>query len=938
MNLPRLSELPQWSDFRRVGLDIETRDPDLKKTGPGVRRDGYITGVSFCFGDEHGPAFYLPMRHEAGGNYDEPERVLEYLREQAKYFRGEIVGTNLSYDLDYLAEADVHYAHASFRDIQVSGPLLDEPMLVRIQDKTTGRWFWGEDYHYMNLNAQAERLGVPGKDDAGLEAWAAEHGLDPKADMWKAPAGIVAPYAIQDVRLPLQISAAHEIEIARQDLDQVYDVESRLLPVLLKMRRRGVAVDMKRVEQIGAEAWSLENEACREVTRLTGREMSPDDTSKSAALALILRASGVTEIPKTEEKLSQKTGKMTGGNDSVTSPWLRTLGTPLATAILAAKRWNKVRTTFCQSMKDHEIKGRIHCTFNQLRQERDDGDIKGSAFGRLSSTGPNLQQQPIRDVPEWRTIFLPDDGGEWACLDFSSQEPRLITHYAELTGCRGGAEAAEACRTDPHWDNHSAMAGFINGDDYSAEAYRDGDSRMKALRTDAKTIFLGRCLGKGTLVHTDKGRKPIESVTIEDRLWDGLEFVSHNGVVRTGEKACIKIAGVWMTPTHEIMTPEGWFQAQDLSTRSPQSGWCMEALPLNGSSWVREGGSSPSSAVAPVVDALLQAGTIWSPANRHAVLSVVTKRFLRHLHDTATCQIPIVKDFLTGFTQSSVAALHARTRVMASGASQCMPLGLEIDMRFSDTWSHFRGGITRALKLTEKTTTAITSPEISALLPNRRTCVIETFDVMDAGPRNRFCVGDGMVVSNCYGMGGGKLSRSLGLPTVWVVRDPYAPRWTTYPVDSELGKALQKNAGARPFEMAGPEGQVILNKFDRGVPYVKQLAKMVQNRAYKKGFITTLLGRRRRFPIHPETGKLWDGHKALNNLIQGGAADQTKLAMVLADEAGVRLQLQVHDELDLTIWDRKEAALLEEIMVAAIPLNVPTLVDIETGANWGTIA
>ena len=79
------------------------------------------------------------------------------------------------------------------------------------------------------------------------------------------------------------------------------------------------------------------------------------------------------------------------------------------------------------------------------------------------------------------------------------------------------------------------------------------------------------------------------------------------------------------------------------------------------------------------------------------------------------------------------------------------------------------------------------------------------------------------------------------------------------------------------------------------------------------------------------------GHKALNRLIQGSSADQTKLAMVHAHREGIRLQLQVHDEIDLTIHDRAEAERLAEIMRTAVTSSVPFLVDIEIGPNWGEI-
>jgi DNA polymerase I-like protein with 3'-5' exonuclease and polymerase domains len=49
------------------------------------------------------------------------------------------------------------------------------------------------------------------------------------------------------------------------------------------------------------------------------------------------------------------------------------------------------------------------------------------------------------------------------------------------------------------------------------------------------------------------------------------------------------------------------------------------------------------------------------------------------------------------------------------------------------------------------------------------------------------------------------------------------------------------------------------------------------------------------------------------------------------------VQLQVHDELDLTIWSSREAKQLNEIMVHAVELNVPTVCDIEVGPTWGEI-
>ena len=105
----------------------------------------------------------------------------------------------------------------------------------------------------------------------------------------------------------------------------------------------------------------------------------------------------------------------------------------------------------------------------------------------------------------------------------------------------------------------------------------------------------------------------------------------------------------------------------------------------------------------------------------------------------------------------------------------------------------------------------------------------------------------------------------------------------------------------------------------------------------RTGFIRTAGGRKCRFPKRPRGGYDW-AHKALNRLIQGSSGDQTKQAMVNADDAGVAIQLQVHDELDFSIYSLKEATDCAEIMRNALPCNIPAKVDIEIGPSWGEIS
>ena len=77
-------------------------------------------------------------------------------------------------------------------------------------------------------------------------------------------------------------------------------------------------------------------------------------------------------------------------------------------------------------------------------------------------------------------------------------------------------------------------------------------------------------------------------------------------------------------------------------------------------------------------------------------------------------------------------------------------------------------------------------------------------------------------------------------------------------------------------------------------------------------------------------------YKALNRLIQGSAADQTKQAMIDCYKAGVLPILQIHDELCFSVNDENDIQLIKQKMENAIEhLKVPFTVDIALGRSWG---
>ncbi|MGH7230590.1 MAG: DNA polymerase I [Nitrospiraceae bacterium] len=119
--------------------------------------------------------------------------------------------------------------------------------------------------------------------------------------------------------------------------------------------------------------------------------------------------------------------------------------------------------------------------------------------------------------------------------------------------------------------------------------------------------------------------------------------------------------------------------------------------------------------------------------------------------------------------------------------------------------------------------------------------------------------------------------------------------------------------------------------------------------AKQQGYVTTILGRRRPIPelsSHDATQRSFGERMAINNPIQGSAADLIKVAMIgmshrlKADLPATKMILQVHDELifetpekDLEAAKQLVRSVMEETGVS-IGLTVPLKVDLGVGCNW----
>lgn len=394
---PAASDLPDLRNEKIVGLDTETFDPDIKTKGPGVRRSGYMVGISVAVPDGH--KWYLPFDHAEGVQLDK-EVVMRWAKDNLTVSGQTKVGANLLYDLDYLYHAGIKVS-GPFHDIQVAEPLINENRKV------------------YNLNSLALRyLGIP-KTEQLLEDACKNWGFkgSPQAHIWRLPAKFTGPYAEDDALLPIKIFEKQKKILAEQGLEKVFDLETRLIPMLLHMRQVGVRVDVDKICQ-------LREAAVTELAELK-KQLHGVDIWAAESIAHAFEKEGLwyPRTPKTNRP-------------SFTKPWLQAQEDhPFISLLLRARELDKRIGTFYDSQLLGSLVGdRIHTQFNQLRADKNDsgGGQKGAVSGRMSSSGPNLQFIPSRtkEGKLLRTCFIPDEGHGWCKADYSNIEIRILAHYA----------------------------------------------------------------------------------------------------------------------------------------------------------------------------------------------------------------------------------------------------------------------------------------------------------------------------------------------------------------------------------------------------------------------------------------------------------------------------------------------------------------------------
>ena len=469
------TSFPNLSAAKMLSIDVETYDPELLDYGPGWGRGrGHIVGVSV--GADGGGKWYFPVAHEVAPEENlDTGHVYAWLKDTLSDPQQPKIGANLMYDVGWL----------NFTGIPVPGPLIDVQYAEALLDERAS----------VSLESMAQKYLGEGKDSSLLYDWCSRFyggaiNERQRSNIYRAPPSLVGPYAESDADLPIRMVRLLYAELQKENLIEVFHMECKLIPLLIKMRMNGVRINLDRAEELKDSLGIRIEEEKKQLQKLAGVLVDPNSTDS---------------LSKAFNAANLSFGKTAKGNPSFTKQFLQSVDHPIPRRILEIRRLTKLRDTFIQSyILDSHIDGRVYGQFHPLR-----GDEDGTRSGRFSSSTPNLQNIPSRDdelAPLIRGLYIPDEGHvAWRKYDYSQIEYRFLIHFA--VGPKSDEVRQQFC-DHPDTDYHEMALDLVGpeaGWDISTADLR------RHWRRPVKNINFGLIFGMGVAkLSKDLGLTPTQ--------------------------------------------------------------------------------------------------------------------------------------------------------------------------------------------------------------------------------------------------------------------------------------------------------------------------------------------------------------------------------------------------------------------------------------------
>ena len=477
--------LPEAQELGRLLLQKEEVCFDTETTSLDIR-SAELIGISFSF--EAGKAYYVPLPEER-------DAAQPWLAAFEPFFESKSVrkiGQNLKYDIGVL----LNYG------VEVRGPLFDTMIAHYLlqPDMRHKMDILAETYLNYTTISYESVVGKKGKTQKTLREVTLE---------------AVTDYAAEDADITLQLKEVFAPKLKETGVTKVFEnIEMPLVPVLARMEREGIKVDVGALNSYSLELGQLIEKLEETIVALAGR---PFNVGSPRQLG---------EVLFEDLKLSDKPKKTKTGQYATSEDILQGYRDKheIVDSILTYRELKKLKSTYVDALPElvHLSTGRIHTSYNQTV----------AATGRLSSTNPNLQNIPIRteNGRRVRAMFIPaDETHLLLAADYSQIELRVIAALAKDTAM------IEAFRNGE--DIHKATAAKV------FEVPLEEVSREQ--RSNAKTVNFGIVYGVsafGLSQQTDMSRKEAKAAIdgyfrtypgIKSYMDDQVAFARENGYVET---------------------------------------------------------------------------------------------------------------------------------------------------------------------------------------------------------------------------------------------------------------------------------------------------------------------------------------------------------------------------------------------------------------------
>ena len=426
----------QIKETGKVSVDTETTSENPSKAA--------LVGISFSC--EEGRAYYVPIAHAYPGAprqlaWTEAREILRHVLEDELIAK---IGQNIKYDAEVLRRHGVEL-QGIFFDTMIASYVINPGLRQHNLDYLA--------QHYLNhrMVSYHEVVGK-GKDARNFSEVTLEKAME---------------YSCEDADITLRLTSVLDKKLRSDKNEELfYDLEMKLLPVLMDMEMAGIRIDTRFFEEMSARLAGQLKDMEREIHDEAGMVFNINSPQQL----------GEVLFDKLQLPVQKKTTKTKRySTDVKVLKKLCAFPHKIPRLVLRYRTLAKLKSTYLDAMVRmvEPSTGRLHTSYNQTV----------AATGRLSSSSPNLQNIPVRgeEGREIRKGFMAEEGHFLVSADYSQVELRVFAHYS------GDEAFIEAFKQ--HEDIHTRTAAEILGVERQAVT--------PEMRRIAKAINFGIIYGMG---------------------------------------------------------------------------------------------------------------------------------------------------------------------------------------------------------------------------------------------------------------------------------------------------------------------------------------------------------------------------------------------------------------------------------------------------------